>query len=344
MSCKMNNSCFDSHLFTVIIPTYNRANMIRESLDSVFNQTYRPIELIVIDDGSNDDTLSLLNTWAKEHAYYKDFTFHYYTQENAGACAARNYGIRMAQGEYIQFLDSDDLLHPERLERIVRVFNETSCHYVYTGFDGFCGKCGQVVETRIPESGDNPLSLFCQGRLWVNTLMFAWKSAFLRQVGYWNINLPIYQDYEIIIRTLIRSQFGRALPESLAHARRGGAPRLSDRRSSRIGYDSFLKGTAILCNGMASADVSPRAIKILTSRLYERAMIIYPHHPDIGMNLLLLARSLKCRPTGTAFFLEIVFVTCGIYSCNLLWRILNCLFSMLCNDHHVIEHECINSR
>lgn len=99
---------------SVIIPTYNRAEILPDALQSVLEQTYRPIELIIVDDGSTDETTSVVNTWQSAHQT-DEFQIEYVSQNNAGPSAARNRGLVHASGEYIQFLDSDDRLHPQKL-------------------------------------------------------------------------------------------------------------------------------------------------------------------------------------------------------------------------------------
>lgn len=98
---------------SVIIPTYNRADYVRESIESVLAQTYTDYEIIIVDDGSMDDTREVLKPWID------DGTIRYVYQENQGESAARNNGIRMAQGRYISFLDSDDLFLPTKFEKQV---------------------------------------------------------------------------------------------------------------------------------------------------------------------------------------------------------------------------------
>lgn len=93
---------------SVIIPTYNRSGYLLEAIDSVLSQTYDDIEIIVIDDGSNDDTQEKLKP-------YKDKIKYVYT-ENGGPARARNIGMQMARGEFIAFLDSDDLYYPYKIE------------------------------------------------------------------------------------------------------------------------------------------------------------------------------------------------------------------------------------
>ena len=99
----------DKVFFSIIIPTYNRADFILNALNSVFAQTYKNFEVIVVDDGSTDNTEALLKGM-------KDPRFIYIKKENKERAAARNAGVRMAQGEYITFLDSDDLLYPDHFE------------------------------------------------------------------------------------------------------------------------------------------------------------------------------------------------------------------------------------
>lgn len=110
----MNNSL--SPLVSVVIPTYNRARYIGETVESVLAQTYDNIEIIVVDDGSTDDTRRVLKPY-QEHIIY-------IYQENQGPSVARNTGIMKSTGPYIAFLDSDDLWMPEKLEIQVAYLNE----------------------------------------------------------------------------------------------------------------------------------------------------------------------------------------------------------------------------
>lgn len=115
-------------LVSIVIPVHNSASWIRETLDNVLSQSYPCCEIIIVDDGSTDDTKQLID------AYY-DVRVKYVYQENAGPARARNYGIKKAKGEYIQFLDSDDFLNPEKIARQMEVFSESpECDVVYCDF------------------------------------------------------------------------------------------------------------------------------------------------------------------------------------------------------------------
>lgn len=96
--------------FSVIIPTYNRLVFLKEAIDSVLGQTFSDFELIVVDDGSQDGTDRLLRQNIRDHR------LKYIFQEHAGVSPARNKGIRSSKGEWIAFLDSDDLWMPNKLE------------------------------------------------------------------------------------------------------------------------------------------------------------------------------------------------------------------------------------
>lgn len=108
-------------LVTVIIPVYNTENFIISCLESVLNQTYKNFEVIVIDDGSTDSTLAVLNDY---QCRYKIPNLRIVHQINSGPSAARNIGIQLAKGEYIAFLDSDDIWKSNKLEKQIKAFNK----------------------------------------------------------------------------------------------------------------------------------------------------------------------------------------------------------------------------
>lgn len=99
-------------MFSVIIPTYNRRQLLTKAIDTVLAQTFDDFELIIIDDGSTDDTKEVV-------ADYDDQRIQYFYQENQGPAAARNLGLKHVQGEWIAFLDSDDWWLPQKLQRAV---------------------------------------------------------------------------------------------------------------------------------------------------------------------------------------------------------------------------------
>jgi hypothetical protein len=105
-------------IVSIIIPTYNRKELLAEAVQSCFDQTWRDLEIIIVDDGSADGTDAFVrerlgDTWT-------DGRVRYYKQKNAGAAAARNYGLKLAASNYVQFLDSDDILLSDKIACQIR--------------------------------------------------------------------------------------------------------------------------------------------------------------------------------------------------------------------------------
>jgi len=105
---------------SIIIPTYNRTDLLPRAIQSVINQTYKDWELLIIDDGSTDNTKEIVEEFVK-----KDPRIRYFYKENGGQGSARNLGIKNAKGEYIAFLDSDDEWLPEKLDKQIHALSTT---------------------------------------------------------------------------------------------------------------------------------------------------------------------------------------------------------------------------
>jgi glycosyltransferase involved in cell wall biosynthesis len=120
----MNNN----PLITVIIPLFNSGKGLINTLDTVVMQTYQPIEVLLIDDGSTDNTPHLAVEFANAHG-----NVIYYCKKNGGVGAARNYGISKAKGSYIALCDHDDLWCKSKLEKQIKLFSSPSVGLVYTG-------------------------------------------------------------------------------------------------------------------------------------------------------------------------------------------------------------------
>ena len=117
-------------LVSAIIPTYNSVNYISEAINSVLNQTYKNCEIIVVDDGSTDNTRKTVENYIRKYPH----KIKYFYQENKGPSAARNKGIKEARGNYIAFLDSDDLWLPDKLEKQISLFmKDVSLKLTYCG-------------------------------------------------------------------------------------------------------------------------------------------------------------------------------------------------------------------
>lgn len=122
---------------SVIIPTYNRARLLPEAIDSALGQTLPPLEVIVVDDGSTDDTARVVARFGERVVYLH--------QPNAGPATARNNGVRRARGDLVALLDSDDRWLPRKLEVQLPLFADPGVGVVYGGFRCFGGGSGAIV-------------------------------------------------------------------------------------------------------------------------------------------------------------------------------------------------------
>lgn len=119
----------DEKLVSVIIPAYNIEDYIGRCLDSVISQTYKNLEIIVVDDGSRDHTGEILDNYAK-----KDRRIKVIHKENGGVSSARNKGIKAAEGDYIGFIDGDDLIEPEMYKTLVDLLEEENADISHCGY------------------------------------------------------------------------------------------------------------------------------------------------------------------------------------------------------------------
>lgn len=121
-------------IVSVIMPSYNASRFIEQAIDSVLQQSYQSIELIIIDDCSTDNSKEIIKELAEKHPKIKPV----YLQENSGAAVARNKGIELAVGKYIAFLDTDDVWLPNKIEKQVEFMKDNNlpfCHSNYQLID-----------------------------------------------------------------------------------------------------------------------------------------------------------------------------------------------------------------
>lgn len=111
---------------SIIIPAYNSEKFIRRCLDSVVNQIYKNIEIIVVDDASTDNTEKIIKEYAEKDNRIRPF----YSSENKGVSFSRNIGLKASTGEYIMFVDSDDELTKDAIRRMVDIANKYNSDYV----------------------------------------------------------------------------------------------------------------------------------------------------------------------------------------------------------------------
>ncbi|WP_163538994.1 glycosyltransferase family 2 protein [Gracilibacillus sp. YIM 98692] len=170
-------------MVTIIIPVYNAKLYIERTLESVLNQTYKNIQIILVDDGSTDNSRKICNKYAEQ---YSNIEVHY--QENKGVSAARNLGMKKAAGTYIQFVDSDDYIERNMVESFVRDIEINKCDLVIGGYKNIDNSNGSVTSKKSPESilkgmVDKDRLLLKLGLLYNELLINAiWNKLYLKSI------------------------------------------------------------------------------------------------------------------------------------------------------------------
>ena len=199
-------------LVSVIIPTHNRAGLVSRSIRSVLDQTYQAVEVIVVDDGSSDDTGTVVRGISDPRVRYLRH------EQPRGACAARNSGIDAARGEWMAFLDDDDRFLPRKIERQLAV--AADCVAVVTAFQRLGGSHPRVLGMQTIE-----LAHLRRGNRFSGSGILA-RAEVARSVRF-DESLPRGQDWDFLIR-LVASGTVRYLPEILFEVDNGPHVRITN--------------------------------------------------------------------------------------------------------------------
>ncbi len=196
-------------LVSVIIPVYNNVDFLGEALNSVVRQTYRPLEIIVVDDGSTDDTVHVVNTFFTD----SDLPWHYMWQENQGPAAARNRGLKLAQGAFIAFQDADDVWVDDKLAQQLALLEQTSTAQGVLGYTQWVrlGTDGRLM----PLSGDLGIP-----RLNPHLHAALFRREIFEQVGLLDETLRCGEDLDWYLRALEQNTPLVTHPETMLLYRR----------------------------------------------------------------------------------------------------------------------------
>ena len=188
-------------LVTIVIPVYNRAHTLPRLFASLKAQTYRPLEVIFVDNGSTDNSYDTCRKII-DAACEQDFKIRLLRESTPGAAAARNLGLRHAKGEMVSFFDSDDEMSADFIASLMAAWQQHSDADFIVARSRMILKNGAAIE----RGGLETLSLHTQilsGAL--STQSFIAKTAFMKRIGGWNAQLLFWDDYELGIRMLQQS-------------------------------------------------------------------------------------------------------------------------------------------
>jgi glycosyltransferase involved in cell wall biosynthesis len=216
---------------SVIIPTYNTANLVGQAIESVHNSSYKNFEIIVVDDGSTDNTKQIID------ALKQTFEFTYIYQNNKGLAGARNTGIENASGDFLVFLDSDDLVLPTKFQLQIDFFSKNiNADAVYSFSDCFVeDDANNRFNIGLPVFEGNVLNNLLFGNfMHVNSLMV--KTSKVREVGLFN---PLYkelEDWDLWLRMSLNGSQFYCIKEvlSLVRVRKGSMTTNQDKMNKAM--------------------------------------------------------------------------------------------------------------
>jgi glycosyltransferase involved in cell wall biosynthesis len=203
---------------SAIIPIYNGKRYLRAAVCSVLNQTLKPIELILIDDGSTDDSLSVLKD------IQAPFPVHIIQQKNRGQSAARNHGVKIAKGDLIALLDQDDLWHKNHLEQLSAPFGQNDAlGWVYSNLD-LIDEQGRIFQERLLDSCPLSHPLRSLNEMIMHDMHILPSATLIRKTaftaaGMFDEKLSGYEDDDLFLRLFLQGWSQCYLPISLSQWR-----------------------------------------------------------------------------------------------------------------------------
>ena len=200
-------------LVSIIVPCYNQAHFLDESLNSVLNQTYSNWECIIVNDGSPDNTEQVAKKWCK-----KDKRFQYLKKENGGLSSARNVGIKISKGEYILPLDADDIIHESLVEKMVPELNNNLDLAIVTPYSKFfAGNVSNITYELKPE-GSSYRSMLFENNI-IATSLYR-KQCWIEVGGYDEQMKSGFEDWEFWIAILKQGWKFKVIKEFLFYYRK----------------------------------------------------------------------------------------------------------------------------
>jgi glycosyltransferase involved in cell wall biosynthesis len=281
-------------LVSILIPAYNAEEWVAESIESALAQTWPRKEIIVVDDGSTDRTGEVVRGFASQ-------SVKVVSTENRGLSAAVNTAYGLSQGDYIQELDADDLLAPDKIEKQLAALRETdgprtllSCprgyFYYSTKRASFPRTCLwqdlSPVEWLLRKMGQN---LPMQNSTWLVSRELA------EAAGPWDEQLHYDQDGEYYCRVLLACEGTRFVPEARMFHRLSGIGRVSYVGNSNKKKESLLRSMKLHIQYLRSLEESERVRKACLTYLQDWYGNFYPSRPDLVLELRGLAAELQGR-------------------------------------------------
>jgi glycosyltransferase involved in cell wall biosynthesis len=287
-------------LASIIIPTYNRAPLLGEAIASAQGQTYRPIEILVVDDGSTDETPAVLGHWQEKLRGDPAISFRVFRQVNSGASAAINLGLIESRGEFIQFLDSDDILFPEKVRlQIACLERHPEAGLAFSQSVNLVPEQGESRQSELPPSVESAILVqsadyYCQND--ILRIHGVYRRQTCRDAGPSSEDLKLSEDREYNFRILLVNDRIVRLPGKLSARRVHSAGRLTDVYCQPVGLRIRLRGLNMMADLARSENcLQNRKLISLLTRRYTRLVMDALERGDSEIAIA-AARSCKALP------------------------------------------------
>lgn len=201
-------SCYYSNKISILVPCYNASPFLCETLDSILAQTFTNWECIIVNDHSTDDSQEIINIYCAKYPS----KFRTYSNKGKGACAARNHAFIESKGDYIQYLDADDLLTPNKLKEQLELLNEFGDKVVISCQWGRFTKNKELVKWEkqlINKEYDHPIDWLTDswmGNGMAQTAIWLTPRQLIKKAGPWDESLQLNQDGEFFCRVLMNAE------------------------------------------------------------------------------------------------------------------------------------------
>ncbi|PJJ79452.1 glycosyltransferase family A protein [Mucilaginibacter auburnensis] len=288
-------------LISVIIPVYNAALYLQECIESVIAQTWPNLEIIIIDDGSTDESLSVAQQ-------YQHKQINVITQPNGGACKARNRGLKEAKGEYIQFLDADDILSADKIEMQMNdLLNLPGCVGISNTVHFFTGEelNGKKPmqewynQAEVMESVDFLLKLYggdLMGPRYGGMIQpNAWLTPrnVIDEAGFWNEDLTVDDDGEFFCRILLHSKGVKYAANGINFYRKFKTETSLSSHKNERSFISRMLSTDLKYSHLKDLVPNQLLDNIFARQYWDIGINAYPQHIKLSKQAINKAKKLK---------------------------------------------------
>jgi len=310
-------------LVSIIIPVYNAAAFINETINSALQQTWPNKEIIIVDDGSTDDSLTIAKGFESD-------TVKVFSQQNKGASAARNKGLFEAKGDYIQFLDADDFISENKVEAQMNLLvNNTGyislCATIHF-FNGEDPYTIPIADEWYISGSDDPvdflIKLYGGGLIGPQyggmIAMHAWlcPREVIDKVGGWNEELTVDDDGEFFCRVVLASNGIKYAPKVASYYRKFKDANTWSAQKTYESCKKMLQATQLKTNHLLAKTNDPQARLALSRLFWENAFNFYPAYKSLSKQAEQKVKELAPGYNYIPHYTGIKFLTAKVFG----WR------------------------